>query len=257
MDILSILENSVNSMWFRRESRYDIMQDFGDAHLAMLQPSALGRSNHSYGGHHEADHFIGARNYIKDRSKYRKEMIQIQLCLLCSTDIRDNYSRLNEKKRKRCANNEDIDGKTGHKVEHHLANYCVFDALDMKRKHINEYATSCNNLLEKVDRYVEHLESEYTDAATICDDGVALPLHDFGIITKKCNEDDDNNYNTHLRTSDFMQADKMKAIIELNLMRRLQRNVHNDCKLTKYVVGTSIPASLAHGQGHSSNDTTE
>jgi hypothetical protein len=266
MDILSQYENAVESLWVRHESRYEVMTDFSSAHLNFLKPTAIGQTR----SQHDAGHLLGARSYVSSRSLFRKDMTSMQLCLQCGIDLHKTFNR----KRKR-QDNGDAENDNGDEDEDCsrnslklAANLCTFQAFKYKtnlyKSHLN---VTYHHLLIQLDRYIEHIVSDYPD---ICDytytnggngngngndnENIEFPLHNYGKITSENKNNNMNingngqdckiNIGSSLFVADSAEQDRRDALIELLLVKKLQKNVRDSSSLMSYLESNVIPLVL-------------
>lgn len=152
----------MGNLWYRRESRYELLDDFSSTHLNMLKPTAIGQTR----SQHDAGHLLDTRSYVSSRSAFRKDMTSLQLCLQCSIDlskkmlIEKENENTTSRKRKRDEYGDTSENNNGNGNENGkgrsmqlAANMCAMQALSTKGqldKHVQLY----HNLLSHVDWYV-------------------------------------------------------------------------------------------------------
>ena len=234
MSALECFEEKVSSLWCRRESRYDVLQDFSSAHLGMLRPSAVGKRS---GSGYEADYMPDIRRYVSSRADCRKAAIGMQLSTQCSADLEALVnSSTSPYNRKRCRESMETEETpvpgTAAAVAAAVAateviegaslqlasNYCTMSAMKCKRICTTSHRHMYNTLLEKLDRYIEHMEAEYPDIADIADDGIKLPLNSTSAIASDA-------------TSTQATQERHEAFVEFQLIQRLHRNIRGTSNL--------------------------
>jgi hypothetical protein len=177
MSLLEFLENKVSSTFFRREIRYEILNDFTSSHLSMLR-QLTGHGIYSI-SREDTDFSRGAQSYVDDRRDFRKDMVECQLQAASSKAFHtmlttNSCNNKPSKKRKR----EIEVGQVKPLVTTLVSTYCLQQTQIIKQK-----------MLDQRQRYVElrcmlkdhtdTLQSNYPELQP--SRIVRLPLHTFGI----------------------------------------------------------------------------